>query len=121
MKKFLDILLISLLIVLTIRLFFGPEQPQDKQLTGEILVETTAKNYTIPATVGLNIINNSTGAILMNTCDNISLNHSGVDSKITTDCENIVIESATKKSITYRDSYQLFNDAGEYTFKVDLE
>lgn len=121
MKKFLDILLISLLIILTVNLFFGPENPQDKQLSGEVVVETTEKSYTIPATVGLNIINSSTGSIALNTCENISLNHAGTDTKISSECEDIVIESATTKNINYTNSYNLFNDAGEYTFKVDIE
>ncbi|MGB2110434.1 MAG: hypothetical protein ACPHY8_00395, partial [Patescibacteria group bacterium] len=70
MKKFLDILLISLLIILTINLFFGPEKQQEKELTGNILVETTAKDYSIPATVGLKITNNSAETISLNTCEN---------------------------------------------------
>jgi hypothetical protein len=60
MKKFLDIFIFSLLIVLTINLFFGDNQKAEKILTGDIVVETTDKSYTIPPAVGLKITNNST-------------------------------------------------------------
>jgi hypothetical protein len=60
MKKFLDIFILSLLIVLTINLFFGDNQKTEKVLSGEIIIETTEKSYTIPPAVGLKITNNST-------------------------------------------------------------
>lgn len=120
MKKFLDILLISLLIILTINLFFGPEKQQEKELTGNILVETTAKDYSIPATVGLKITNNSADPIELNTCENISLNHTGEDIELNSDCKDITIASSESKTINYRDSFKIFNDAGEYTFRVNV-
>jgi len=58
MKKFLDIFIFSLLIVLTINLFFGDNQKVEKVLTGDVIVETTEKSYTIPPAVGLKITNN---------------------------------------------------------------
>ncbi len=120
MKKFLDILLISLLIILTINLFFGPEKTQEQKLTGDIIVETTAKQYSIPATVGLKITNNSQESLKFNTCENITLNHAGEDIALESDCKDIVIESAESQTINYRDSFKIFNDEGEYTFKVNV-
>lgn len=120
MKKFLDILLISLLILLTVNLFFGPEEAKKETLSWEVIVETSAKSYTIPAVVGLNITNNSTGSIAVNTCENIVLNHAGEDKVLDKECRDIVIQSASTQKIDYTNEYELFNDAGEYTFKVDI-
>jgi len=120
MKKFLDIFLFSLLAILTINLFFGSDEAVEKKLTGEILVETTAKEYSIPATVGLNITNNSQESISFNTCDNITLNHTGENIVLDSDCRDITLESAQVENINYLDSYKIFNDAWEYTFKVNI-
>jgi hypothetical protein len=51
MKKFLDIFIWALLIVLTINLFTGSDEVKEKQLSGKINIETTEKSYTIPPVV----------------------------------------------------------------------
>lgn len=120
MKKFLDILLIALLVFLTVNLFFGPEPEKKEQLTGDILVTTTAKNYSIPATVGLTVTNNSENDISLNTCNDIELNHLGKSVEIDKNCQDIKIASATSETINYVDSYKIFTDAWEYTFKLNI-
>jgi len=60
MKKYLDIFIWALLIVLTINLFTGTNEKLETQLSGKISIETTEKAYTIPPVVALKVINNST-------------------------------------------------------------
>jgi hypothetical protein len=74
MKKFLDILLIVLLTVLVINLF---NPSQEKKLNNTILFEFDDNNYTVPATILVNVKNNTTGSISFNTCSDIKINNSG--------------------------------------------
>lgn len=118
MKKFLDIFIWSLLIVLTINLFFGSDENKEVKLSGEINIETTEKTYTIPPVVALKVTNNSTGALTINNCNDISLHHAGevIDLK-QSDCSDTVIESGTVSKITFPEDYNTFFEAGQYNFE----
>jgi len=72
MKKILDILIIALLIVLILNLFNGNKE--ESLGNGKIIFEVTDSSYTIPASVGLKIQNNTSENITLNTCDNIKVN-----------------------------------------------
>lgn len=118
MKKFLDIFIFSLLIVLTINLFFGDNQKTEEVLTGEIIVETTEKSYTIPPAVGLKITNNSTGALIFNACKDVALNFSGKNIELShTDCNEVSIPSGTDHTVNFTDDYETFTQAGQYNLE----
>ena len=120
MKKFLDIFILSLLIVLTINLFFGSSEPKTPELDGRIVMDTTQKSYTIPASVGLSISNYSTGSLMVNTCNDLVLNHAGKNISIPeTACSEVTIESGKSQTIDFVDSYNLFTDAGQYNFEYN--
>ena len=121
MKKFLDIFIWSLLIVLTINLFFGSNEKKEVTLSGKINIETTEKSYTIPPVVGLKVMNNSTWALTLNNCNDISLHHAGqkID-LVQKDCNDIVVESWTESIINFSDDYNSFFEAGQYNFEYSL-
>jgi hypothetical protein len=54
-----------------INLFSGK---QDQKVTSELMFSTTKQSYTVPASVVLNISNNTESDIILNTCDNIKIN-----------------------------------------------
>ncbi|MFC1797771.1 hypothetical protein ACFLY2_00895 [Patescibacteria group bacterium] len=74
MKKFLDILLIVLLTLLVINLFSDKEETK---VLDTILFEFADNNYTIPASIGVNVKNNTASGITFNTCSDINIKHSG--------------------------------------------
>jgi YidC/Oxa1 family membrane protein insertase len=118
MKKFLDIFIFSLLIVLTINLFFGDNQKTEKVLSGEVIIETTDKSYTIPPAVGLKITNNSTWALVFNACKDIALNFSGKNVELShSDCSYISIASGTDHTVNFTDDYETFTQAGQYNLQ----
>lgn len=121
MKKFLDIFIWALLIVLTINLFTGSDEVKEKQLSGKINIETTEKSYTIPPVVGLKVMNNSTGSITLNNCDDISLHHAGqkID-LVQNECNDIIVESGTESIINFSDDYNSFFEAGQYNFEYSV-
>ena len=121
MKKFLDIFIWALLIVLTINLFTGSDEVKEKQLSGKINIETTEKSYTIPPVVGLKVMNNSTWSITLNNCNDISLHHAGqkVD-LVQNECNDITVESWTESVINFSDDYNSFFEAGQYNFEYAL-
>ena len=121
MKKFLDIFIWSLLILLTINLFTGWNEVKEKQLSGKINIETTEKAYTIPPVVALKVMNNSTGALNLNNCNDISLHHAGqkVD-LVQKECNDIIINSWEESVINFSDDYNSFFEAGQYNFEYVL-
>lgn len=121
MKKFLDIFIWSLLIVLTINLFFGSNEKKEVALSWKINIETTEKSYTIPPVVALKVMNNSTWALTLNNCSDISLHHAGqkID-LVQKDCNDIVVESWTESVINFSDDYNSFFEAGQYNFEYAL-
>lgn len=121
MKKFLDIFIWSLLILLTINLFTGWNEVKEKQLSGKINIETTEKAYTIPPVVALKVMNNSTGALNLNNCNDISLHHAGqkVD-LVQKECNDIIINSWEESVINFSDDYNSFFEAGQYNFEYAL-
>lgn len=118
MKKFLDIFILSLLIVLTINLFFGENQKTEKVLNWEIIVETTEKSYTIPPEVWLKITNNSTGALAFNVCSDISLNYAGKILELShSECSEVTIASWTDYTVNFTEDYDTFTQAGQYNLE----
>lgn len=118
MKKILDILLIVLVTVLIVNYFNSPDE---KALTGNVLFSTSDNSYTIPASVALLATNQSAQSITFNTCKNITLSYAG-NTIVTPEgfCRDIIIDSGTSETIEYEHDYALFEQAGDYTFKINL-
>lgn len=119
MKKFLDILLIALLITLIFSFFTNNKATQN--LDGWIAFKISDNSYTIPASVKLNITNNSTGALVMNSCSDISVNYPGKEN-ISMDesfCKDLNIASGEKFTLDYSSQYDKFSDKGNYHFSIN--
>jgi hypothetical protein len=74
MKKILDLLIIFLLTFWIINIFTHKEPENDNKLT----FETSSKDYTVPASVLLNINNNTANEVKLNTCKDIIITNSTV-------------------------------------------
>ena len=118
MKKILDILIIVWLTVLVINLFSGK---QDQKTASELIFSTTDKSYTVPASVILNVSNNTENDITLNTCDNIKINKLWEELLFDWEfCKDLVITSKEKQNINYWDKYEHFFDIWNYVFKINL-
>lgn len=116
--KILDFLIIFLLVFLIMQFFVSDNT---KELSGDIIVKATDASYTIPASVWLNIINNSIDSLTINSCDDISIVSSWNKVNIPWSfCNDIIIESWTTKLVDYSPYYEDFENVWNYTFKVLL-
>jgi len=68
MKKYLDILIFSLLFFLIFSYF---SNPAEREIEKGIVFETTKNSYKVPAWVGLSITNNTDEKLLFNSCADI--------------------------------------------------
>ncbi|MBT3729154.1 hypothetical protein HOF65_07055 [bacterium] len=70
MKKFLDILLIVLLTVLVINIF---SDKGEVKLNNTLTFEFSDNDYTIPASILINVENNTAETVSFNTCNDIDI------------------------------------------------
>jgi len=119
MKKFFDILIIFLLVFLTVSLFNKPdERKKEKSDTVISFIEST---YTIPASVQLNVENNWTWSLKINTCTDLkitSLNTPVILDK--KDCKDIVLWVTEKKTIDLSSSYKSFLKTWDYILSTKI-
>jgi YidC/Oxa1 family membrane protein insertase len=119
MKKFLDILMVVLLILLVINLFSDkPELKPDNSLTFEF----SDNSYNIPASVILNIKNNTSTGLVLNTCDDININYLWENIKFDQSfCKDITINSLSWNTIDYSSVYKDFEKTWKYTLNVKVD
>jgi hypothetical protein len=126
MKKILDILILFLLTVLVINLFANKSE---KQATGNVIFEATDNAYTIPASVGLNIKNDTQAEISLHTCNDVKVNYAGTNVEFNNPmvsvkddfCENVSIAPSSTYLLDYTNYYREFFQAGNYSFKVQFD
>ena len=120
MKKIIDIFMIVWLTLLIVNLFSN--NPQDN-LNGDIIFKTSKNSYTTPASVILNIKNNSNENISLNTCENIKINYAWEDIiiKNETFCKDIQVKIWEDKDINYSEEYKDFFNTWNYTLKINLD
>lgn len=118
MKRLLDILIISWLTILIINLFSWKTNDNTNQ---DLVFSPTKTSYTIPASVWLNILNNTKKEVILNTCENIKINKSWNIINFNKDfCKDIKIAPKEKKIIEYSDEYENFSEIWNYNFKINL-
>jgi len=118
MKKILDILLIA---VLTILLFNLLSWDNEKKLNDTLNISFVENGYTIPASVGVNVNNQTSTGVLLNTCEDVNLLYSW--NKLTFDeafCKEIEVKSWENYLIDYKDYYQKFENTWEYTLNAQV-
>ncbi len=119
MKKFLDILLIVLLTILVVNIFNWDKKVANNNA---VLFEFTSDSYTIPASVILNVTNNSDKAITFNTCNNVKINNSWTDLKFSdTFCKDISLWTNSWTNINYSTQYDKFFNTWEYNLSVNYD
>lgn len=118
MKKFIDILLFSLLFFFIFS-YFGGKNSQ-VPLDG-LSFKTTKSSYNVPAGVGLSITNNTTSLVNIDTCQDISLRYAGSRVDFPEGiCEQIELASREQQKIDFSPYYSLFENPGNYTFELSL-
>lgn len=119
-KKLVDFTLIFLLVFLTLQ-FFNKSDTQIKP-DGKATFNVTDSKYSIPASVGLVIDNQSPEDLLINTCDNIQISSAGdIISPKNTPCEDLTVKSGEKITHDYGEDYASFATTGTYQFDIKLE
>jgi len=118
MKKFLDFLIIFLLTFLIVNLFTNDNK---KELDGKVIFSSIDSSYTIPASIVLEVKNNSKKDLSFNTCKNIKINNSWDYLKVDKSfCKDIIVSSWKIEKINYNDEYKLFKDVWNYTFEIKI-
>ncbi len=118
MKKILDFIIIFLLVFLLVNYFNWNKQEQNKL---DYIVTLTSKNYKIPASVKLNITNNTNSWIVINTCKNIEVTFLGNKQNFDKDfCKDIKINPKKTKQIDFSKEYKKFFNPWEYSITTSI-
>ena len=118
MKKFLDILLIVLLTILVINLFGNKEEGV---INHTLSFEFDDNDYTIPASVWVKVLNNTTWSILFNTCDDLNIKYSWENLGFTWSfCKDITLETLSWTTIDYSSEYAKFQNIWKYNLSVNF-
>lgn len=119
MKKILDILIIVLLTVLVVN-FFQKNEGDQKNIN-KVVTDITKSSYTIPASVGLKILNYTQLPLLFNTCDNVEINLAGKIIPIKDSfCRDIIVEAWATELVDYASEYDTFLETGSYVMTLTL-
>lgn len=101
-------------------LFSSPSQPSQAQT---ILFESREKDYTIPPSVWLKILNNTQSDLAFHSCDDIAINYAGQDIDFVYQddfCKNITLTSWEEYIIDYNDYYETFWSSWDYSFRASF-
>lgn len=119
MKKFLDILLIVLLTLLVINLFSDNKEVKIDNTLSFAFDDT---NYTIPASVIVNVKNNTNSGIIFNTCSDLKIINSW-EALIFDDsfCSDINLSSLSWTTINYSSQYDKFENVWNYNLSINYD
>ena len=118
MKKYLDILLFTLLFFFIFSYFTGKDTPS--QLTW-VRFETDSSGYKVPAGVALIVENNTAETMSLNTCENISLRFQWKTVELPeTLCTQEELLSRESHTLDFSPHYSLFENPGDYTFELNI-
>ena len=118
MKKIIDFLIIFLLSFLIVNLFVNDEE---KKLDWKILFSATDDNYSMPASVVLDVKNNSEEELKFNTCNEIKINNAWEYIVFPEDfCRDVTIASWETSKIDFSDQFEKFNSVWNYVFEINI-
>lgn len=119
MKKFLDFLLIIMLTLLVVNIFSDKKEVKSDNT---LSFEFTNKEYTIPASIGVKVTNNTAKTITFNTCSDIKINYSWNDLLFWEQfCKEVALTSNSGTTIDYSSEYSKFNDIWKYNLNVTYD
>jgi hypothetical protein len=119
MKKVLDFLLIFFLIFFTFQFF---SSSKEAPVVSGIDLSPSRSSYTIPATVFLNITNNTSESLSFDGCSALSINYAG--SKIPLPegyCGDIVLTPSETAKLDYSELHDIFEEPGNYVFELEVD
>ncbi len=118
MKKYLDILIFTLLFFLLFSYFSGKQEQQEQK---GVSFELSQKSYTIPAGVMINIQNSESEDLIFESCRDISVRFQGEVLEFPQDlCQEYRLETGEQAEINFSSYYTLFQETGTYTFEFEL-
>lgn len=114
MKKYLDILLFSLLFFFLFSYFTGSKE--EKLMTG-VTFTAVDSTLSVPAGIDFLVENNTSEVLNFNTCNDIQSRFQGNILQIPTQiCEDVSIPAWLKYTLSYSWYYDSFEEPGSYTF-----
>ncbi len=119
MKKVLDFLLIFFLIFFTFQFF---SSSKETRVVSGIDLSPSSSSYTIPATVFLNITNNTSENLSFDGCSALSINYAG--SKVPLPegyCGDIALAPSESAKLDYSELHDLFGEPGNYVFELEID
>lgn len=120
MKKYLDILIFSLLFFFIFSYF---SSPAEQNIPTGIVFETTDNSYKVPAGIQLEITNNTNEILTVNACEDITIRSSQnweqiiLPEDLCSDRELALRETYT---LDLASEYELFINPGEYIFSYSV-
>jgi len=121
MKKFIDFLIIFLLVFLIIGLF--KDKPEETKIVNAwVLISTQSSSYSIPASVKLDVKNLTPDEVKFNTCEDITLKSNAwvIEFTETDICKNVVLKSTETYTIDYSTVYSKLETAWDYFFEANI-
>jgi YidC/Oxa1 family membrane protein insertase len=119
MKKYLDILIFTLLFFLLFSYFSGNNTPVP--LDG-IEFSTSKNSYKVPAWVVVSVVNNTNETMSFNTCENISIRQDGEKLSLPAEtCMDVELVSRDKYTLDLASQYALFSEPGDYVFSLNYD
>jgi len=120
MKKYLDILIFSLLFFLIFSYFSAPVE---QKIAEGVVFETSDNSYKVPASIALKVTNNTNEAITLDTCEDIVI-RSSVSGELIELPESLCLSRDIAIRETYTldlaSVYDLFTTPWEYIFQYNL-
>ena len=119
MKKYLDILIFTLLFFFIFSYFSAPAE---ETVVSWVIFETTKDSYKVPAAIEVKITNNTDEVIVIDACNDITVRYSQSGNRV-----NLPENLCGDKQLSIRESYMLdlsseyglFTDPGEYIFTYE--
>lgn len=116
MKKYLDILIFTLLFFLLFS-FFANRGEQKIQNSG-VQFSVQKEKYTIPASVALTLSNYTTNNLILDVCNDIVLRKDGEVLRLPESlCKEQTINPQNNYTLDLAGNYQLFEQPGQYMFE----
>jgi len=113
MKKYLDIFLISFLLLFAFQYFTAKEQQTANQttVTSGVQISTESKSYDVPAGIFLDIKNENAQVLSFNSCSDLQVFFNGTPKKIPDEfCSDIDLPAGETAKIDYTKIYKDFSE-----------
>lgn len=119
MKKYLDILLISLLFLFAFQYFSQKKIEETKKTESGIYLSLDKKEYSVPASIFLNIQNSSGTGITLDTCKDLQVFYNGASKELPEAfCSEVSLLNTELAKLDYSKIYKEFSEPGTYLFQL---